>query len=1081
MLTLIIGTDWKNNRRKVLELLSSDICAQKDNCILMVPELISHQMERELLRQCGNSASRFAEVLSFTRLANRVSAYTGNKALSCLDNGGRIVAMAAALRQLHSKLKTYAAIETKPEFLSGILDMVDEFKRCTVTSADLMLASEKTDGLLAQKLEELSLILESYNAICTQGKRDPRDLMDWLLEQLEDSDFASCHTFYFDGFPDYSRQHMDILQHIISNSCNVVISVTCDAPGSDALSFEKAGQTAKDILRYARNNSIEYQIVSQPAGDSVLNGVCNLLYQGELHKGSAASCLQVYHTENLRAECDAAVERIVTLVNQGCRYRDISLVCTDLNKYDYMLQAVAHRAHIPLYVAGTESVLDNNAIQSVLAAVDAALSGFGQKEMFRYMKSMLSPLSMHQCDRMENYAILWSVSGTKWLQEWDKHPKGLNEEWSEYDRENLKNLNEARCKLVTPLQSFRTAFCNAENVRQQVTALYDFLKAENLKKSLQRMASDLEKSGDYRGSQIMNQLWEILLGALEQLYDVLADAVWDSDTFVRLLKLLLGQYTVGTIPAVLDAVTVGSVSSLRCHSTSHLIILGASEGYFPSYGISAGLLNDLERSELLKLGVPLNPGAIDGLKTQFSEIYEVLCSATGTVDIVYSEAQPSFVTKRLAVMAGDDQKLMPTWGAGLTDSMEAAAIVNQYRRPEVASQLGIEEAYSQIVGCMSHEMGAVEQSNILSLYKNRLNLSASQIDHLANCRFSYFLRYGLRAKERKTVSIDPAEFGTYVHAVLEECARIVVNRGGFKVVSQEETLQIALDLSKKYFEDVFSQIDSQRTKYHFDKNTNELQIIVSELWNEMQETSFEIAEVELEFGPTGQMPPVPIPGDLLKAQLMGKVDRIDVWNDENTKYIRIVDYKTGKKSFDYCDVFNGIGLQLFLYLYALEDQGSDVLQGKPLIAGVEYFPARVPFVLTDGDVDEAEAETLHAKTFKRKGLILSDEKVLFALENSEKPKRLPYSRKKDGAVSGDVATAAQFRALKKYIYHFLGNMVKDIESGNVKPNPYTRGNEHNACQFCPYGTVCHSAQVDGRRNYQAMSSNRFWEEIEKEV
>ena len=66
------------------------------------------------------------------------------------------------------------------------------------------------------------------------------------------------------------------------------------------------------------------------------------------------------------------------------------------------------------------------------------------------------------------------------------------------------------------------------------------------------------------------------------------------------------------------------------------------------------------------------------------------------------------------------------------------------------------------------------------------------------------------------------------------------------------------------------------------------------------------------------------------------------------------------------------------------------------------------------------------------------------------------------------------------MFRYLSKMVEDIASGNVAPNPYQRGSSHNACTFCPYGSVCHKDTVEGRRNYKAMSAQRFWEEIEKE-
>ena len=203
MVHLLLGRDWTANSDEILKRISRDVKQRKGNRILMVPELVSHETERRLCAFAGDTASRYAEVLSFTRLARRVCDTMGSAAVECLDNGGRVVAMAAAARQLSSRLKAYAAVETKPEFLSGLIDAVDEFKRCCITPQDLMEASRQTEGSLAQKLEELSLLMDGYDGLCQRGKRDPRDQMTWLLEQLEDGTFAQEHVFLHRRFPGF--------------------------------------------------------------------------------------------------------------------------------------------------------------------------------------------------------------------------------------------------------------------------------------------------------------------------------------------------------------------------------------------------------------------------------------------------------------------------------------------------------------------------------------------------------------------------------------------------------------------------------------------------------------------------------------------------------------------------------------------------------------------------------------------------------------------------------------------------------------------------------------------------------------
>lgn len=1081
MLTILLGADWKVNRHTVLQMVSYDVSEEKCGTILMVPELVSHQTERELCQYAGDTASRFAEVLSFTRLAKRVAQDCVTKMMDCLDNGGRVVAMAAATRQLHSKLKAYASVETKPEFLMGLLDAIDEFKRCCITPADLMEASKQTEGNLAQKLEELSLIFESYNTICARGKRDPRDQMSWLLELLEDSDFAENHGFYFDAFPDFSRQHMDILCHLILHSPNVVVSLNCDRPNSDSMAYEKAGETAWNLIAFAKRNGIEYEIKNLSNSHQGLNILTGCLLQGAISDGSCKDFLNVYKAESVYAECRTAAEKITELVQHGCRFRDISIVCTDMQTYKNTLQTMLTRAHIPYYLSGTEDILEKTLIHTVLTAIDAALGGFSQNDVLRYLKSALSPMDTGICDKIENYAILWSVDGARWFDLWENHPKGLGTEWTDYDYSALEFLNRHREQAMAPLAKFRDGFKNAAGVRQQVCALYAFLEDIQLNKRLQSLAQKMDARGDYQNAQILNQLWDILIGALEQLYDVLAEVTWDADTFTKLLKLLLSQYDVGTIPSLLDCVTVGSVSAMRCQKCKHLFVLGASEGSFPAYGASAGVLNDQERALLKKLGIPLNPGAIDGLQTQFSEIQEVFCGATETVSVFCSDRQPSFIYNRLKRLAGEEKNAAAQYGAALTDPWEAAALLYTQGALDTANELGLLTQYEQIANSDAYTIGAVEEETVKKLYGEFLRLSASQIDRLAECRMSYFLKYGLKATERKSAKIDPAEFGTYVHAVLENCGRKVVELGGFPKVSLEQTLDIAAELSAQYFAENFTQISSERTNYHFQKNTREVQYIVRELWCELQQSGFQPVDFELQFGGEGKMPSISVEGQKLHAELVGFVDRVDCWRQNGKSYVRVVDYKTGKKDFDYCDVVNGIGLQMLLYLYALEDGGEVLFGDDPIVAGVQYFPARIPLVSADGCLTEEEADIAHSKDLKRKGLILSDEFVLQAMEPGEEPRRLNIKRTKDGAVSGDIATSHQFNLLKKFIYKILKRIVDDIASGNVTPNPYTRGSSHNACKFCPYGSICHSAEVEGRRNFKKISAEEFWNEISKEV
>ena len=1081
MLTLLLGSDWTANRKEILSRVAQDVALEKPGRILMVPELISHDTERRLAAVAGDTASRFAHVLSFTRLARRVCDLVGSGAQDCLDNGGRVVAMAAAARQLSSRLKAYATVETKPEFLTDLVEAVDEFKRCCISAQDLKAASGQTQGSLAQKLEELSLLLESYDALCSQGKRDPRDQMTWVLEQLEEMDFAQNSVLYVDGFPDFTRQHMAVLAHFIANSPQVVISLNTDRVGSNDPAFEKAGATAQEIVNIAKALGVTVHTEFIEPRQDALQAVRAALFQGKTqHIPALAEKLEVIQATSETQECQAAAQRIMALTQQGVRYRDIAIACADLATYAPALRLVMRKCSIPIYLAGTEDVSHSGVISMVFYALDAALNGLEQRDVLHYMRGVLSPLSADLCDSVENYAYIWGISGNRWLENWTAHPQGLSGQWDEASRLELLRLNEARSLAIEPLLRLREAMRDAKSLRHQVLALYAFLEDVDFAARLDAFAREMDAAGDNRSAQILNQLWEILLGALEQLHDVLGDTAWDAETFTRLLRLLLSQYDVGTIPPVLDSVSVGNMASMRCHQVPHLIVLGANEGALPGYGGSQGLLTDQERVALRSLGVPLTGGAMEGLQAEFADIYGVFCGAEESIQVLCSASQPSFIYRRLMTLAGEetqvDTKLLPA----MCSRQSAGAYLVGLQDQTAARDLGLEDVYENTLKRRNYSLGAVTPEHIRGLYGQTLQLSASQVDRQAECRLSYFLKYGLRAKERKEATVDPAEFGTYVHAVLEQTARDVMQMGGFHQVDLETTMAIAMEHSKHYADERFSELDSQRMEYLFRRNMLELEMVVQELWQELQAAQYAPAAFELQFGMNNGLNAIEISGAAMQAQLRGLVDRVDTWQHGDATFFRVVDYKTGKKDFDYCDVFNGVGLQMLLYLFALEDAGGNMMGGKRISAGVQYFPARAPYVSVDGSLTAEEAAKERMKLWKRSGLLLSNSDSLAAMDPSEGMDRLSCKRKKDGSISGDLADSQQLGQLKRYISKYLTAMVDDIASGNVSPNPYTRGTSHDACTFCPYSAVCHKQTVTGRRNYQRMDPQWFWQEIGKE-
>ncbi len=1067
MLRILIGKNWTVLRDEILKRIAANVRKQQGNRILMVPELISHDAERRLCLAAGDTVSRFAEVVSFTRLYSRVADLAGGAAEECLDNGGRIVAMAAAADSLRSRLKVYAAVQTKPEFLLSLVETMDEMKRCCISPKDLAIAAEQTEGLLAQKLSELSELFGAYEALCHQGRRDPRDQMDLLLELLRETDYAQTHVFYIDGFPDFSRQHLEILEYLIQESPCVTVSLPCDRPDSRRMAFEEAGATAGALLRCARQKEIPVEVETLAAPDRDLQKMCEALFQGPLPALSTKD-LAVLRADSVTHEIQILAERIRALVQQGCRYRQISVVCADPGGYQDLLRQTFARFGIPLYLAGTEDVIRRTVIAALLSAMEAALGGFDREDVIRYLRSLLSPMDPEICDRVENYAILWGIRGKRWLEPWTAHPAGKLEAPGAPEQALLEQLNLAKDQALKPLAALRQGVSEAKNVAGQVQALSQFLEDIQLATHLERLAGQMEAEGDLRDAQILNQMWRIIVTAMEQLYDVLGQALRTPEAFVRLFALLLRQYDVGTIPTVLDAVTAGPCAAMRCQQADHLFVLGASEGNLPHYGTGGGLLSEQDRSALRKLGIPLTGGAMEGLQTEFSQVYGVFCGAEKTVTVSYPGGQASYVCRRVMEMAGGEQASAPKFGPALTDPQEAATFLAARGAQEDAKALGLEKSYLRTREKMAHRLGAVSPEGVSALYGGTLRLSASQLEQFAQCSMAYFLKYGMGAAELQEVTVDQRRIGTYFHAVLERTARQVMARGGFSAVSQEEILEIAENQARAYRAEAFSGLDSARIAYLLERNQGELAMIVTELWEELRASAFAPVAFELKFG-SGGLAPIEIPGQRLNARLTGVIDRVDLWQDGSNRCYRVVDYKTGAKDLDLCDLSVGVGLQMLLYLFALQQSGQALLGEAPIPVGVQYFPARMEVLSAKNKLSPEQVAAEREKKLERKGMVLDEpavQKAMFPEEGSFRATKQRADRK-------------QFQALKGFVMDLLRQSVDAIASGDVTPNPYARGRDQSACKFCPYGSVCRKTNGVQERNYRKITQEEFWKLVEE--
>ena len=414
------------------------------------------------------------------------------------------------------------------------------------------------------------------------------------------------------------------------------------------------------------------------------------------------------------------------------------------------------------------------------------------------------------------------------------------------------------------------------------------------------------------------------------------------------------------------------------------------------------------------------------------------------------------------------------------------------RFPQAGAALKTLPDYAPLVGRMERAAGLTRghltRTAVDALYGKRVPMSASRMDKYKSCHFSYFMQYGLKAEARKAAGFQAPEYGTFVHYVLEHVLRACQARGGVKEVSREELRALAREAVERYVAEELGGLEQEtaRFQYLFRRLLKSVFAVVDNVAEELRASQFQPISFELGFGAGKDLPPVELTVDGVTVSISGFVDRVDGWEHDGKLYLRVVDYKTGRKSFDLTDIWNGMGLQMLLYLFTLADEG-EALYGKQIEpAGVLYLPAREAVVAGSRAMTEEERRRKVDAELRRRGIVLDDPEVLSAMEELGEggPRFLPVRVNRAGAITGEALVSAErLGKLARHTGRILEEIGQELAAGNIAADPFWRGPEHNACQWCDYAEACHFEEGHGgdcRRWLPSVTGEEFWQAVARE-
>ncbi len=1104
MLKLLIGRSGTG--KSTLLLHRACECSGRRN-ILLVPEPHSHETERRLCREGGSRVCMYAEVLTFTRLSSRVFQTAGGMSRGELDEGGRLLLMYRAVQSVVSQLSVYARPSQRPAFLSGLLSAADELKSCCVPPERLSAAGEEIGGSEGQRLRDLGLICAAYDALTAQTALDPRDRLSRAAEKLAVCDWGQDARFFVDGFIDFTPQQMELLRLLLKRGESVTVALTCDHLEEDEDGtgiFSPARRTAMQLQRMARELG-QQCIVEECAQSTCARSAAMTALEGQLFGTLAAepaACgddVQLFFASDPRTEVEWTAGKILELVRGSeLRFRDIAVTARGYERYDALVESVFERYGIPVFRSVMNNILQKPVLTLVTAALDCVSGGYAYEDVFRYLKSDLTDLTRAERDILENYVLKWDLRGSRWTQEapWTMHPRGYGFALEEDDRELLGRLDGLRRKVSGPLERLRT---NRDRTgRGQARALYALLEEIGLHQRLEERTALLRQRGELGLAEEYRQLWEILCGALEQCAQLLGDTPMELEEFAGLLKLVLSQYDVGTIPVSLDRVTAGEMVRQSGHGIQVLFLLGADDTSLPGVGAAPGLISDDDRELLAAYGVELGLRGKERLYREMTAIYTACTCPDRKLLVTWpargsggEELRPSFLVERLRRIF--PEIVVQEEGNGLFRlSAPRPALEQAGTRPAVRRVLrqmpGWEEQVERLERSEHWERGSLSRQSVDWLYGRRVPMSASRMDKYKSCHFSYFMRYGLQAEPRRSAGFDAPEYGTFVHYVLEHVLRDGAWKNGEGGVDRAKLKELTRQAVERYVREELGGLEHQtaRFRYLFHRLLEGVDQVVDNVVQELAVSRFEPVAFELGFGRGKDLPPVELEQDGVTVSVTGFVDRVDGWLHEDKLYLRVVDYKTGSKSFDLTEVRNGMGLQMLLYLFALRQKGEEVFGREIVPAGVLYLPARDIIVSGSRGMSEEERRRLMDKQLRRKGLVLDEPEVLSAMEQPGEDgiRFLPVKVNRSGALSGDgLVSARRFARLERHVDRVLRDICRELAAGNISADPFWRGPDKNACRYCDYAAACHFEEGRGgdcRRWLSGMNAEEFWHSLEED-
>lgn len=1120
--------------------------------LAIVPEQFTMETQKTIVMLSPEHGSMSIDILSFDRLARRIFEEAGMNALQVLDDTGKCLIIRKIIEENKKNLTVFASKVKMAGFVEEMKSMISELYQYGIGEKELseILDKSKKKPLLYAKLEDIRIILIKLQEYLKDRFVMNEEILTRVCQLIPDSEIVKNSVITFDEYTGFSPVQYQVIRMLLKYAKKVTVTVTIRNPEKVDFSRSNPNQifylgikTVNKLLQIAKeeNVKIEKDIIMKNSvrfqnSTELTYLEQNLFKYGKQTFQDNVNNMSIHICNNTIAEAEYVASTIIQIVKKHhYRYRDIAVITPDLESYYRGLTEVFHKYEIPCFIDYKHSIIANPMVEMLRAVLEMVIDNYSYESVFRYLRSGMSSLEQEEIDLLENYVIQYGIRGYK--------------RWSKPFKTDKEIINRAREKVLRDTEEVYSQLKKKEDttVTEIINTLYHLCIQLGTEEKLKTLQALFEKAGKMDLAKEYAQTFEKVITLFEKTVFLIGDEIIKVKEITSILDSGFEEIKVGIVPPTLDRLVVGDLERTRLNNIKVLFLIGVNDGLIPKAKTGGGVLSQADRSFLQENEVELSPTSRETVFIQKYYLYLMLTKMSERLYISFkrinndgSSARQSYLINNMIKMFPKveviDEEHRDNSADRITNLRLAVSYISENMFEYLHDGLSedqtrqFREIFARLLrdgkdmekiieaSVYQNNISKIDEAVAKAIYGEYLRNSVSRLETFASCAYSHFIMYGLNLVERKEYQVNTADIGSIYHSAIEHFSKKIVSRKILWEKMDDELRDLLInesvnEVALEYADTALQ--DNARNAYMIERIRKMAQKTAWVLQQQVIAGKFVPGDFEIKFSSEYGLDELKyIYPDGSQMGVRGVIDRVDYFHDGDDIYIKIVDYKSGSKKLEINDVYNGLQLQLVLYMEAAMELAKKKNPDKNVIpAGLFYYNIDNPVidesVVKDVKIENCKDDQEFQNQLKRRaddetlkaqrvdGFVNASEPVLRAMDEKMEDAAheggeslvvpIGFTKKGDFKSNSKQITQIDMERLIHFVHRKVGDLGSNILSGKIDLNPYVKangkGNLSNGqtpCDYCKYGSICGFDQKIEGCNYRVLAkinNDEIWKKI----